>query len=58
MLEFFTQNLGTIIVGIIVLAIILAIILKLRNDKKHGKLSCGCDCENCPNSKNCHGSIK
>lgn len=54
MLKFLIANLGTIFVGIIVFAIIIAIVFKLKKDKKQGKLSCGCGCENCPNAKNCH----
>ncbi|MCH5205921.1 MAG: FeoB-associated Cys-rich membrane protein [Oscillospiraceae bacterium] len=48
MFEFFRENLGTIIVGANVLAIIALIVIKGIKDRKAGKSSCGCGCENCP----------
>ncbi|MDE5583667.1 MAG: FeoB-associated Cys-rich membrane protein [Ruminococcus sp.] len=57
-MNFITENAGTILVGLIVLAVITAIILKIIADKKKGKSSCGCGCENCPSSKVCHGDTK
>jgi len=53
-MNFISENLGTIIVGIIVLAIVAAISLKLFKDKKEGKSSCGSSCKCCPNSALCH----
>jgi len=57
-MKFLTDNLGTIIVTLIVLVIVSLIIIKMIKDKKHGKSSCGCDCKNCPNSPYCHSSKK
>lgn len=54
MLAFLTENLATIIIAAIVIAIIAAIIIKMISDKKKGKSSCGCGCENCAASEICH----
>lgn len=43
--------LGTIVVGIFLLAIVAAVIGKMISDKKKGKGSCSCGCENC---NKCH----
>ncbi|MDO5521857.1 MAG: FeoB-associated Cys-rich membrane protein [bacterium] len=44
---------GTVIVGVIVVAIVAAIIIKMVKDKKQGKsLQCGCDCKHC--NGHCH----
>lgn len=39
---------GTIIIGLLVLAIVGLSIRKLVKDKKSGKTSCGCGCSCCP----------
>ncbi|MGN0527308.1 MAG: FeoB-associated Cys-rich membrane protein [Acutalibacteraceae bacterium] len=46
------ENLGTIIVGAVILSVVLTVIIKPRVDKKKGIKSggCGCNCSNCPNS--------
>lgn len=54
MIGFITENIGTIVVSIIVILIVSSIVIKLYNDKKAGKTSCGCGCENCQNSPYCH----
>lgn len=41
------SNLGTIIVVLIVAAVVAAVFLSMIKDKKSGKSSCGCGCENC-----------
>lgn len=41
------SNLGTIIVVLIVAAVVAAVFLSMIKDKKSGKGSCGCGCENC-----------
>jgi|GEM_PF-4398477 len=43
------MNLGTVIVGLIILGIIFAIVIKLASDKKKGKCpGCDCGCAGCP----------
>lgn len=52
MLTFIAANIGTIVVGLIVLAIVAAIVYSMINNKKKGKPSCGCGCEGCAHK--CH----
>lgn len=49
MLTFLSANIGTIVVGLIVLGIVAANIYNMIKKKKSGKsIGCGCGCENCP----------
>ena len=54
MLDFFVNNWGTLLAGVIVLAVVILVIVKLIRDKKKGKKSCGCDCGHCTVSAGCH----
>lgn len=54
MLSTITDNIGTIIVGAVLAIIVILIIRKLYKDKKAGRSSCGCGCENCPSKGACH----
>ena len=58
MFEFLIANMGTIIVGAVVVLVVALIIFNMRKDKKQGKTSCGCSCNGCPNSQFCHGGSK
>lgn len=58
MLDFIINNVGTLIVGLILLIVIILIIRSIRNDKKKGKSTCGCGCEHCANAQYCHGDNK
>lgn len=58
MLEFLSQNIGTIIVLLILLAVVAAIIAGQVKAKKQGRSSCGCGCKGCPNLGACHSSKK
>ena len=42
-----TENLGTIIISLILLAVVATIIISMIRDRKKGKSSCGCDCAHC-----------
>ena len=42
-----TDNLGTIVISLILLAVVAAIVFSMIRDKKKGKSSCGCDCAHC-----------
>lgn len=53
-----TQNMGTILVGLIVLLAVGSAVLTLRKNKKQGKSSCGCGCSTCPMGGTCHSSKK
>ena len=54
MLDFFINNWGTLLAGVIVLAVVILVIVKLIRDKKKGKKSCGCDWGHCSVSAGCH----
>lgn len=49
---------GTFIVLLILVAIVSLIVVKLIHDKKEGKSSCGCGCQNCAMHEKCHSSCK
>ena len=52
MLAWLADNLGTIIVSVILIAVVSVIIVKMIKDKKQGKGSCGC--EHCAMHGKCH----
>lgn len=54
MLTWIEQNLGTLIITIVLIAIITSIILYQIRQKKRGKSSCGCGCEHCAMNGKCH----
>ena len=54
MMEFLSQNLGTIFVAAVLALILVAAFLKIRKDKKEGKgCGCGCGCSGCPSAGMC-----
>lgn len=55
-MDFFIQNGATIVIGLVLLAVVAAIILVMRKNRKKGKTSCGCGCENCPSAGMCHST--
>lgn len=56
MIAWLSANIGTILVGLVVLAIVIGIVLSLHRDKKQGKLSCGGNCSSCSHcSGHCGG---
>jgi hypothetical protein len=54
MLLWLQANIGTIIVGAILLCVVGLSIRKLINDKRKGNSSCGCGCSNCAMKGKCH----
>lgn len=58
MLEFLTQNAGTILVAAVLALILLAAFMKIRRDKKNGGGGCGCGCAGCPSQGICHKDDK
>ena len=54
MLAWLAENLGTIIVSLILIAVVSLIVVKMIKDKKSGKGSCGCGCEHCARHGKCH----
>ena len=49
-----SQNIGTIIVGAVVVAIVGLIVWRMVANKRAGKSSCGCGCESCAMKDKCH----
>lgn len=58
MLQFFSDNLGTILVILVLLVVVGLILRKLIHDKRAGKTTCGCGCSGCANAKLCHSKAK
>ena len=58
MLNFIIDNIGTIVVCLILAGIVGLAVRSLIVNKKKGKTSCGCGCANCPSAGICHGSKK
>ncbi len=56
MLQWLSSNLATILICLALIAIVAAIITGMVRDKKKGKSSCGCGCENCAMSAACHAA--
>ena len=54
MAEWFSNNIGTIIVAVLVFGLFIGLVVKFYVDKKRGKLSCGCGCEDCAMKNKCH----
>ena len=54
MLKMITDNLGTIIVSLILILIVAAIIAGMVKKRKQGKSTCGCGCANCAMKGMCH----
>lgn len=53
-MEWIAANLGTIVVGLVLLIIVGLVVFKLVRDKKKGKSTCGCGCSNCAMKGSCH----
>ena len=54
MLHWFSENLGTIIISLVLLAVVIAIARYLIRQKKAGKSSCGAGCAHCAMHGSCH----
>ena len=57
-MDWLTQNLGTIVISLVLGVIVVLVIAKMVRDKKNGKSSCGCGCANCAMRGSCHSSEK
>ncbi|HHT16908.1 MAG TPA: FeoB-associated Cys-rich membrane protein [Papillibacter sp.] len=53
-MAFIVNNLGTIIVGAVLLVIVGLIIASTVKRKKRGQSTCGCECSGCPSASVCH----
>ena len=47
MIAWLSANIGTILIGLVVLAVVIAIVCSIRKDKRSGKSSCGGNCGSC-----------
>jgi hypothetical protein len=55
MFEFIKENLASLMIGLILLAAIITIIVALvKRKKKNPNGGCGCSCEGCALSEECH----
>ena len=54
MLGWLAANAATIIICIVLAVIVTAIIACMIKNKKQGKTSCGCGCDNCAMHGECH----
>lgn len=54
MLFWIMENLGTVVVSVLLLAAITAILVGMLRDRKKGESSCGCSCGGCPMGESCH----
>ena len=54
MFAWVSENLGTIVISVVLLAIVAAIIASMIRDKKKGKSTCGNNCSHCALSGSCH----
>lgn len=54
MLAWITENIGTILLCLALILLVCAIVWKLVRDRKKGKTACGCGCQNCAMSGECH----
>ncbi len=55
-IDFITENLGTIVVALILAVAVAAIIIASYRAKRAGKSSCGDGCSCCPMSGKCHSA--
>lgn len=54
MFAWISENIGTILICLGLIAVVTAIIVKLIRDHKKGKSSCGCNCAHCAMAGSCH----
>ncbi len=54
MLQFISDNAGTILITLVLALLVVRAAHQLRKDRKQGKSSCGCGCGSCPMSGTCH----
>ena len=53
-MNWITENLGSIITGLVIVALVSVILVRLVSNKRKGKSSCGCNCGCCPAGGRCH----
>lgn len=53
-INFFTANIGTIAVLLVLFAVLALIAVRIIRNKKKGVSPCSCGCASCPYSGKCH----
>ena len=53
-IKFFTANIGTIAVLLVLFAVLALIAVRIIRNKKKGVSTCSCGCASCPYSGKCH----
>ena len=57
LISWLIANIGTILVGMVVLAVVALVIAMMVRNKKKGKSStCGCGCSSCAMAGKCHSA--
>ncbi|MDD6563484.1 MAG: FeoB-associated Cys-rich membrane protein [Clostridiales bacterium] len=54
MMTWILNNISTIIICFVLIAVVAAVIAYIVRNKRQGKTSCGCGCENCAMRDSCH----
>lgn len=54
MVQWLTDNLGNILISLLLAAVVILAVHKIIKDKRQGKSSCGCNCSHCAMSGACH----
>lgn len=53
-MDWLINNIGTIVVAVVVAAIVGLIVFNRVRKKKNGQSTCGCGCSDCPMKNKCH----
>ena len=53
MLQWITENVGTVIIGAVLLIAVAVAVAVLVKNRKKGRGNCSCGCAGCPMSGNC-----
>lgn len=57
-LSIFSENIGSIIILLALVAIVTLVVIGVVRNKKRGRTSCGNSCSGCPMSGKCHSYTK
>ena len=52
-MAWFADNIGTILTAVLLLTVVALILRKMIRDRRQGKHSCGCGCEQCASRGMC-----
>lgn len=53
-MTWFLNNISTILVCMVLVGVVASIIIYMVSNKRRGKSSCGCGCQNCAMKDSCH----